>query len=53
MPKNLFYKNFFVIQYIPKNKNDIKILIDIYTIRYNFINKNFMEIICQMFEIKS
>lgn len=53
MSENLFYKSFFIIQYILGNKINAIILVNIYTIRYGFINKKFSEVIYQMFKIKS
>lgn len=52
MPKNLFYKNFFIIQYTRGNKIIVTILIDICTTRYYFINDKFVEKVCQIIEIK-
>lgn len=35
-----------------RNKSNAIILVDIYTIRYDFINKKFVKIVCQIFKIE-
>lgn len=52
MPKNLFGKGFFTIKYTLGNKIKVIILVDIYAIDYDFINKKFAKIICQTLDIK-
>ena len=52
MPKDVFCKSYFTIQYILENKIKATTLADTYSIRYGFINEKFVEIICQILEIK-
>ena len=52
MLKDLFYKNFFIIQYKLKNKIKVIILTNSYIIGYNFMKKEFIETIYQIFKIK-
>lgn len=47
MSKDLFYKSFFIVQYILKKKINAIILINIYVTGYNFIDKKFTEMVCQ------
>lgn len=51
LPKNLFYKNFLIIQYILGNKIKVIILVTIYITRFGFIDKKFAKIICKKLEI--
>ena len=46
MSKDLFYKNFFIIQNTLENKIMAIILANIYATGYDFINKEFAEIVC-------
>lgn len=52
MPKNLFYKSLFTIQYAIKNKIMVTILANIFATGYGFINEKFVKTICQILEIK-
>lgn len=52
MSKDIFCESPFTIQYILENKIEAIILTDIYTIKYGFINKIFVEKVCQIFEIE-
>ena len=45
MPKDLFYKSSFIIQYILGNKIMATILANISITEYSFINEEFMEIV--------
>ena len=53
MLKNLFYNCSFIIQYILGNKIKAITLVDIYTIKFGFIDEKVAKIICQRVEIKS
>lgn len=50
--KDLFYKNSFGLQYTLRNKIMATLLVNIYATRYSFINKKFVEIVYQVFEIE-
>lgn len=52
MSKNLFYKSFFIIWCILKNKFKAITLTNICATRYSFIDKKFTKIVCQVLEIK-
>ena len=52
MPKDLFYESIFTIQYTLGNKIMAIILANTGATRYNFIDEEFIEIICQVLEIK-
>ena len=52
MPKNLFCKSSFRIQYTPGNKIMTITLANTCATRYGFIDKEFMKIVCQVLEIK-
>ena len=52
MPKDLFCESFFTVQYILKNKINAITLVDTCATWYGFINKKFIEIVCQTLEIK-
>ena len=39
MPKNLFYKNLFTLQCTLENKIEVISLVNIYAIKYGFIDK--------------
>lgn len=47
--KNVVDENLCIIQYILENKIVIILLANTYTIRYSFMNKEFVEIVCQVF----
>ena len=51
MLKDLFCKGFFTIQYTLENKIMATILANICATRYDFIDKEFAETVCQVFEI--
>ena len=53
MPENLFCERPFIIQYILENKIEVILLADTYAIRYGFIDKKFVEEVCQVLKIKS
>lgn len=52
MPKNLFYKSLFIIEYILKSKITAIILVNTYTDSYDFIDKEYIEKICRVFKNK-
>lgn len=52
MPEDLFYKSFFTIECAFGNKINAIILVDDCATRYSFINKKFVEIVCQTLEIE-
>lgn len=51
LPKNLFCKSFFIIQYMLNDKINTIILIKIYIIRFGFITEKFAKIVCKKLEI--
>ena len=53
IPKDLFYKSFFTIQYILETKIMATILANIYTTGYSFIDKDFTESVCQILEMET
>lgn len=53
MPKDLFWKSLFTIQYILADKIIVIVLANIYTTRYDFIDKKFVKIVCQVLKVKS
>ena len=52
MPKDLFCKNSFIIQYTLGNKIIATTLANTCATKYDFIDKKFVKTICQVFEIK-
>lgn len=52
MSNNFFCKSFFRIQYILKSQVKAITLAGTYSTEYYFIDKKFVEIICQVFESK-
>ena len=52
MPKDLFCKSLFTIQYILGNKIRATILADTYATGYSFIDEEFAETVCQVLEIE-
>ena len=52
MPKDLFCESFFIIQCTPGNKIMATTLADTCATGYGFINEEFVEIVCQILEIK-
>ena len=52
MLEDLFCKSLLTIQYTLSNKIKATTLIDIYTIRFSFINEKFAEIIYEKLEIQ-
>ena len=52
MPKDLFCKNFFTIQCTLGNKIMATTLTNTYATGYSFINKEFVETVCQVVEIQ-
>lgn len=51
MLNNVFYKSFFYYTLYTKKEKIITRLVDIYSLRYNFHNKNFLKIISQVLKI--
>lgn len=52
MPKNVFCESLFIRKCTLKNKYMATIFVNTYATKYGYIDKKFMEKICQVFEIK-